>query len=213
MPSLQSALSAYDAQAQEDLKKQAKKEPKKEEKPVYETDGNAAREPEYEPADERSIGHDLSRFDQRPDVREARRSEVRETPARRKKTAPRPKVNVVSLLLAAAAALLSAALIHNYVQLTVLNDRLASGKTQYEELANTGVLLKTKYESRYDLTEIEEYAQAKLGMTKMERSQIEYVEIGSPDTITRVSDGASAGKASFEAALAEKINAVLAFLS
>ncbi|MGN1074492.1 MAG: hypothetical protein ACI4QB_05815, partial [Eubacteriales bacterium] len=63
MPSLQSALSAYDAQAQEDLKKQAKKEPKKEEKPVYETDGNAAREPEYEPADERSIGHDLSRFD------------------------------------------------------------------------------------------------------------------------------------------------------
>ncbi|MDY3286581.1 MAG: hypothetical protein SOX31_08450, partial [Eubacteriales bacterium] len=209
MPSLQSALSAYDAQAQEDLKKQAKKEPKKEEKPVYETDGNAAREPEYEPADERSIGHDLSRFDQRPDVREARRSEVRETPARRKKTAPRPKVNVVSLLLAAAAALLSAALIHNYVQLTVLNDRLASGKTQYEELANTGILLKTKYESRYDLTEIEEYAQAKLGMTKMERSQIEYVEIGSPDTITRVSDGVSAGKASFEAALAEKINAVL----
>ncbi|MDY3285327.1 MAG: hypothetical protein SOX31_01975, partial [Eubacteriales bacterium] len=157
--------------------------------------------------------HDLSRFDQRPDVREARRSEVRETPARRKKTAPRPKVNVVSLLLAAAAALLSAALIHNYVQLTVLNDQIASEKTKYEELANTGVLLKTKYESRYDLTEIEEYAQAKLGMTKMERSQIEYVEIGSPDTITRVSDGASAGKASFEAALAEKINAVLAFLS
>ncbi|MEA4823482.1 MAG: hypothetical protein VB111_05120 [Clostridiaceae bacterium] len=206
MPSLQAALSEHE-------NRKVTEEILSGKTAVYHTDGNAAKVPEYEPADDRAIGYDLSRFDQRPHVREVRRTEARETPSKRKKAAVRPQVSVMSLFLAAVATLLSGVLIYNYVQLTVLNDQIADSNSQYEELKNNGVLLKTQYESRYDLSEIEEYAQSKLGMTKMERSQIEYVEIGSPDTITCLTTGTSAGRASFMAVFTEKINTLLAFLS
>ena len=202
MPSLQSALSAQSEQSEQEERSEK----------AYETDGSAAREEEFKPVRTDAIGYDLSRFDQRPDVREARRVEAAGTPSRRRKEKERPRVNAVSLLLAAAAAGLAVLLIYNYMQLTVLNDRLAARKAEYQDLVNQGVLLKTQYESRYDLTQIEEYAQAKLGMTKMDRSQIEYVEIGSPDTITR-KGGAGSGKTSFMTAFTKKMNAILAFFS
>ena len=180
---------------------------------AYETDGNAARDMSYEPEEQKNVGSAAVRADETPEAQEERRTAERRAPSHRKRTAVRPKVNLVSLGLAVAAAVISAALIYNYMRLTVLNDKIAKLRSEYQEIVNEGVLLKTQYESRYDLSQIEEYAQTKLGMTKMDRSQVEYVEIGNPDTIVRTGNGDGADRLSFMAAFTKKMNAILAFFS
>ncbi len=178
----------------------------------YVTDGNAAREMSYEPEEQNSVGSDLSRFDEEPEVQEARRME-RQAPVRRRRTSARVKVSPLSLTLAAIAAVLAAVLIYNYMQLTVLSDQIATVRAEYQTIANEGILLKTQYESRYDLTQIEEYALTKLGMTKMDRSQVEYVEIGNPDTIVRTGQSSGQEGLTLKAAFIRRINALLAMLS
>ena len=201
MPSLQSALAGQSGS------------PGRTAESRYVTDGNAAREMSYEPEEQNSVGSDLSRFDERPEVQQARRMDEKKAPARRKRTAARPRVNPISLALAALAAVMAAALIYSYMRLTVLNDQIAQVRTELTEVSNEGVLLKTQYESRYDLTQIEDYAVKELGMTKMDRSQVEYVEIGNPDTIVRSGSGTTSGRRSLAAAFTRRINAILAFLS
>ena len=93
---------------------------------------------------------------------------------------------------------MAAALIYSYMRLTVLNDQISQVRTELTEVSNEGVLLKTQYESRYDLTQIEDYAVKELGMTKMDRSQVEYVEIGNPDTIVRSGSGTTSSWATVQ---------------
>ena len=200
MPSLQSALAGQSGYAGRSATN------------AYVTDGNAARDMNYEPEEQNAVGSDLSRFDERPEVQQARRME-RRAPARRRHTAAKPTVNPLSLALAALAALMAAVLIYNYMRLTVLNDKISQVRTELQEVVNEGVLLKTQFESRYDLTQIEEYAIKSLGMTKMDRSQVEYVEIGNPDTIVRSGSTSGSDGISLSAAFARRINAILAFFS
>ena len=200
MPSLQSVMAGQPDDAGREAENR------------YVTDGNAAREMSYEPEEQNSVGSDLSRFDEEPEVREARRME-RDEPVRRRRTGTRTKVSPLSLTLAAVAAVLAAVLIYNYMQLTVLSDQIATVRADYQTVANEGILLKTQYESRYDLTQIEEYALTKLGMTKMDRSQVEYVEIGNPDTIVRTGQSPGQQGLSLRAAFIRRINALLAMLS
>ncbi len=204
MPSLQSVLAGRPGA------------PGRTAEPRYVTDGNAAREMSYEPEEQKSVGSDLSRFDEEPEVQEARRME-RQASGRRRRTAlhtaARVKVSPLSLALAALAAVLAAVLIYNYMQLTVLSDQISKVRTEYQEIANEGILLKTQYESRYDLTQIEEYALTKLGMTKMDRSQVEYVEIGNPDTIVRTGKSAQQERPTLRSLFIRRINAILAVLS
>ena len=204
MPSLQSALAGQSGS------------PGRTAESRYVTDGNAAREMSYEPEEQNSVGSDLSRFDEEPEVQEARRMEHNE-PVRRRRTgahtAARVKVSPLSLTLAAVAAVLAAVLIYNYMQLTVLSDQIATVRAEYQNISNEGILLKTQYESRYDLSQIEEYALTKLGMTKMDRSQVEYVEIGNPDTIVRTGQSSGQAGLTLRAAFIRRINALLAMLS
>ncbi len=178
---------------------------------IYQVEGNTALEEEFKPRTEESVGYDLSRFDQRPRVREVRRREAA-SPRERQRAAERPRVSAATLILGGIAALCAVLLLYNEMQMTVLNDQIDTLKDEYTELVNQGVKLRTQYESRYDLTEIEEYAQAKLGMTKMDRSQMEYVEIGSPDTITR-RGGAGSGGSSLSERITDVINRILALFS
>lgn len=103
----------------------------------------------------------------------------------RKKTA-KQRVSIISLLLAVTAIAACVALMFSYSRITVLDYDISKAKDQLESLQNDSVKLKTQYEARYNLTNIEEYAQKTLGMTKLDSSQIEYIEINNPDTITRV---------------------------
>lgn len=132
---------------------------------------------------------------------------------RRKRPSKRVhRVSFLTLFLTCIACLVSVLLIFSYTRLTVLNDRIAKEKEHLVTLQNECVKLNAEYESRYDLSQIELYAQTELGMTKMDNSQVEYVEIGIPDTITRVTDEHFTFSVLGDA-LVSLINSVLALFS
>ncbi len=158
------------------------------------------------------IGHDLSRFDSRKTVRDVRSEESRAVPARRRKAAAKPRLNILTFLCSAAGVVIATALIASYVNLTILNDQIKKLKDEYVTLENKGVMLKTEYESRYDLNQIEAYATGTLGMVKMGRSQIEYVEIPNPDVIMKVAPEENNSIAYVVANFVKSFNAVLEYL-
>ena len=60
-----------------------------------------------------------------------------------------------------------------------------------DELAAENVSLSSKQMNSMDMTQVEEYAVNHLGMVKMDNSQIEYVELTNPDTVTVAQSGVS----------------------
>lgn len=77
----------------------------------------------------------------------------------------------------------SVAIIYNYMILTQLTDQASEKNQQLEDLKSEYTYLETKEENMYTLSEIEEYAQQKLNMIKMDSSQVEYIELSNPDQI------------------------------
>ena len=122
------------------------------------------------------------------------------------------RFSFLSFFLTSVACLVCVLLIFSYTRLTVLNDQIATEKNDLLTLQNESVKLNAEYESRYDLSEIELYAQSELGMTKMDKSQVEYVEIGIPDTITRITDE-HFSLAMLRDAVAGLINTILSYFS
>lgn len=92
-------------------------------------------------------------------------------------------VTFSQILLLSIVAMASVAIVYNYMILTQLTDE-ASQKTQkLEDLKSEYTYLQTKEENMYTLSDIEEYAQQKLNMIKMDSSQVEYIELSNPDQI------------------------------
>lgn len=63
------------------------------------------------------------------------------------------------------------------------------------------------------LSDIEAYAVNTLGMVKFEANQIEYIEIDTPETITRVDADGDGGGFNLFSYLAEKLEDLLEFLT
>ena len=72
-------------------------------------------------------------------------------------------------------------------ELTSQNDRL---KDQLAELQNQGTILDTKKDQKYNLSYVEQRAKSDLGMVKLDKSAIQYVEIPNPES-TLVTPGTS----------------------
>ena len=108
MPSLQSALAEHETASYADsvLSDQSTTR-------VGIPDTDAVPSDDRAPDDHKSrasVGYDLSRFDQRETVRDARLSEARNVPKRKRKTAARAKFSALTLMLCVVTALLSVAL-------------------------------------------------------------------------------------------------------
>lgn len=67
------------------------------------------------------------------------------------------------------------------VQLLDVTNTSVELQQQLDELQTEQTKLKIKYESVFNLTEIEEYATAKLGMQKPSADQVYYIDTSSPD--------------------------------
>ena len=132
------------------------------------------------------IGYDLSRFDNSETVRNVRTQEAGAVPGSKRRVKPKFHLSFMTAVFCLAATAVAGLLLMSYLNLTVINDEIAKLQDEIVSLRNENVLLQTEYESRYDLNEVEEYAVKNLGMIKLERSQVEYVEIASPDTIRAV---------------------------
>ena len=167
------------------------------------------------PQENTKIGNDLSRFDNREEVRRAveaaRQVEEGKTP--RENQGRRTRISFGTVVIFVLFALVASLLINCYVQQNELAVELADLKDQYVEEQTRNSDLQTKFDQRYVLSDIEAYATGTLGMVKFEPNQIEYIEIDTPETITRVDTDGDGGGFSLFSFLIEKLEELLEFLA
>lgn len=89
--------------------------------------------------------------------------------------------------LAAAALALMCSMIYGRVELSSLYTQQANMQTELAQLTNENISLESELASKTGLTKVEEYAEKELGLQKLDKSQIEYVEV-EKETVAEVVD-------------------------
>ncbi len=87
-----------------------------------------------------------------------------------------------SLLITVALALL-ASLIFGKVEISSLYTQRAELESELTQLENENVSLQSELAERMNMTKVEEYAKNNLGLQKLDKSQIEYVEVDTPSVV------------------------------
>lgn len=133
-----------------------------------------------------NLAYDLDALVREHNLEEAGRmleQQAREETVRRPRAAAQPRAKVSPLTLGGVVllAVMAVALLLGYVQLTKISASVSDIKSQLNQLNDEHVSLLTKYEQTYDLTTVKETAE-KHGMDKPSSSQIEYIDLGGPDT-------------------------------
>lgn len=128
------------------------------------------------------------------------------TPSNSRQSAFRAAHFAVIVLVAAVAALI----VYNYMVLTTLTDQVSTKKQTLKDLSSEYTYLKAKQERMLNLTYVEEYAQTKLNMMKMDKNQAEYIELSNPDHIEVSGSEDNIGHA--VAGFVKSFNAVLEYL-
>ena len=168
------------------------------------------------PQESAKIGSDLSRFDSREEVRRAveaaRQQEAREKEPQ-EDLPPRSRVSFGTVLIFILFAAIASLLINCYVRQNELAVELAELKSEYTQEQTRNSDLQTRFDQRYVLSDIEAYAVNTLGMVKFEANQIEYIEIDTPETITRVDADGDGGGFNLSSYLTEKLEDLLEFLT
>ena len=139
--------------------------------------------------------------EQRRDLR------VAPTPRRRKKARVRPSLLGCFTVVAIAAVYI----LFCQMQLTQLSAEVGEQSDMLNELTAENVSLTTRQMSSVNLDEVEKYAVNTLGMVKMDNSQIEYVSLTNPDTVT-VSDSGISLDALFSG-LARSFSAIVEYIN
>ena len=154
----------------------------------------------------------LGRFDtRRSNLRPVESAPVEHKAASGKKTARIRRLvtplRAVSVILIA---LMGVALIYSNMQITELTSQIGEREATLSELKSTGVSLNAKREEMYSADYIADYAQNKLGMVKVDASQMEYIELSNPEKIEGSGTGASGSGAG--GTLVRGFTAVLEYL-
>lgn len=140
----------------------------------------------------------------KPDVRKQKRPNVRTSRSKLLRMLSFPRV-----MSAICVACFCVALLYSNMNLTRLTKEIGEQEKVLEQAKSEYVSLKSKQGQTLSLSYIESYAQEKLGMVKMDPSQIEYVDMTKPE-VTEVSDTTKLGDA--VANLMKGFTAVLEYL-
>ena len=97
-------------------------------------------------------------------------------------------------------------IISNYVELSKLTSEIYSKKTQLETLEG-----EAKQEKLFNLSEIELKAKNELGMVKLDQSQIQYIELTSPEKLKTAEDDETVPKIVEQAI--SKLNIIVEYLN
>lgn len=168
------------------------------------------------PRENAKIGSDLSRFDNREEVRravEAAQQQEAQGKMDREDLPSRSRISFGTVMIFVLFAAIASLLINCYVRQNELAVELAALKNEYAQEQTRNSDLQTRFDQRYVLSDIEEYAVNTLGMVKFEADQIEYIEIDTPETITRVDTDGDGGGFNLISYLAEKLEGLLEFLA
>ena len=82
--------------------------------------------------------------------------------------------------------------IYNQVVLTEVNDQIYAVNKEIKELESDNTILNMEVETKMSYRNIEEYATTKLGLSKLDADQIEYVDLKYNDHITKQQEEQSA---------------------
>ena len=138
--------------------------------------------------------------------------ESKQSPRAQKQAVPYGKYIVILACVFAVALTIVA----NYMQLAAINLENAKMRQEITRLAGEENALNAKKEQMYNLSYVEDYATNVLGMVKLDKSQVHYVEMSTGDTM--VLTEAAAGDASAQGQglldlLTRTFSAVLEYLS
>lgn len=147
-------------------------------------------------------------YEERFPVQQERERNLRVAPAprRRKKAGIRPSLLACIAILAVT----SAYILFCQMQLTQITAQVSEQSDKLDELAAENVSLTTKKVNSMNLDEVEEYAANELGMVKIDNSQIEYVELTNPDSVTVADSGISLD--TLFAGLARSFSAIVEYI-
>ena len=96
-----------------------------------------------------------------------------------KKRGQAAKISLVSIL----AVGLFYFVINSYVQLNEVYSDISAASTQLNELRSENVRMQTELEGQASIRNIKEYAEEKLGLQKMDQSQVQYIQIQTEDEV------------------------------
>ncbi|MFR3785712.1 MAG: hypothetical protein ACLTWR_00200 [Agathobaculum desmolans] len=147
-------------------------------------------------------------YEERFPVKTQQERSLREvpTPRHRKKAGVRPSFAACLVILAVTAVYI----LFCQMQLTQLTTEVSRKNDALSELTSENVSLTTKKMNSMDMEEVENYAVNRLGMVKMDNSQIEYVELINPDTVTVANSGISLD--ALFAGLARSFSAIVEYI-
>jgi len=118
-----------------------------------------------------NLAYDYSRYDEAEE--KAERKISHHVSASSKKTLGIVK----TLAIAVAAFALFGVMIYGKVEISSLCAEQAELQSQLAEIENENISLESELAQKTGLTKVEEYAENELGLVKLEKSQIEYVEV------------------------------------
>ncbi len=138
---------------------------------------------------EKKVAYDLSGFDRRTVVRE---QVARERAASAKRTATRKKsrsiVSGFSVFCSVVVFVMLSSLLFSYVGLTEASDINRQKRETLEELREQNQMLAISRDQRMGALQVRDYAVGKLGMSKIDKSQITYVTTSGGDKFEVVRD-------------------------
>ncbi|MBR6100852.1 MAG: cell division protein FtsL [Ruminococcus sp.] len=100
------------------------------------------------------------------------------------------------------------AMIYGRVELTALYSQQSDMEAELTRLRNENVSLESELAQKTGLTKIEDYAENQLGLKKLDRTQIEYVEVPK----TAVAKAAETGEDNFFVSIKHWFNSVLEYI-
>lgn len=98
--------------------------------------------------------------------------------------APQKRGQALKILIVSALALaLFFVVINSYVQLNEVYSDISAASTELNELRSENVRMQTELEGQASIRNIKEYAEEKLGLVKIDQSQIQYIQIKTEDEV------------------------------
>lgn len=109
----------------------------------------------------------------------------------KKKSAPAMSIpaKVAWGVLLIVAVTLMGSLIYGRVEISRLYNERAKLDTELTRLQNENLSMQSEIAERMNMTKVEQYAQSELGLQKLDRSQIEYIEVETPSVAEVKADG------------------------
>lgn len=168
-------------------------------------------------ATDSKIAYNLARVDRRVLVREQVEKERAEGRARtasrtKSRTKAKPVVSGFSVFSSVVVFTMLLALLFSYVNLSEASDISRKKENELAKLLEENQMLEINYNQRVGALKVREYAVTRLGMTKIDKSKIRYVETPNAD-VFEVAESKEEQSTSLIAGLANGFSTIVEFIS